>query len=171
MHRCSTFVFIALAAIIALPATPARAQNMLGGLPIDGIRCDYGEGAALHIHANLQMFGRRRRITVPSNIGIPLGVGCLYWVHTHSNNGMIHIESPVNQLFTLGQFFDIWAVTLSRTQAGTLRAPRGSVLRFTVNGRTWTRDPKLIPLRNHEAIVIQAGPPFATPSQPNWRSL
>lgn len=171
MHRCSTLVFIALAAIIALPAAPARAQNMLGGLPIDGIRCDYGEGSALHIHANLQMYDRRRQVTVPSNIGIPLGVGCLYWMHTHSNNGMIHIESPVNQLFTLGQFFDIWAVTLSRTQAGTLRAPRGSSLHFTVNGRAWTRDPKLIPLRNHEAIVIAAGPPFATPSKPNWGSL
>ena len=116
MHRCSTVSLIALVALIALPATPARAQNMLGGLPIDGIRCDYGEGAALHIHANLQMFDRGHRVTVPSNIGIPLGVGCLYWLHTHSNNGMIHIESPVNQLFTLGQFFDIWAVTLSRTK-------------------------------------------------------
>ncbi|HET9393456.1 MAG TPA: hypothetical protein VFO29_08090 [Candidatus Rubrimentiphilum sp.] len=171
MHRCSTLVFIALAAIIALPATPARAQNMLGGLPIDGIRCDYGEGAALHIHANLQMFDRGRQVTVPGNIGIPLGVGCLYWLHTHSNNGMIHIESPVNQLFTLGQFFDIWAVPLSRTQAGRLRAPRGGALRFTVNGHVWTRDPKLIPLRNHEAVVISAGPPFASGSKPNWGSL
>lgn len=171
MHRCSTVFLIALVAVIALPSAPARAQNMLGGLPIDGIRCDYGEGAALHIHANLQMFDRGRQITVPSNIGIPLGVGCLYWLHTHSNNGMIHIESPVNQLFTLGQFFDIWAVTLSRTQAGSLKASRGRPLRFTVNGRPWTRDPRLIPLRNHEAIVIQAGPPFAAATKPDWGSL
>jgi hypothetical protein len=171
MHRCSTVALIALVAMVALPAVPARAQNMLGGLAIDGIRCDYGEGAALHIHANLQMFDRGRKVPVPANVGIPLGVGCLYWVHTHSNNGMIHIESPVNQLFTLGQFFDIWAVTLSLTRAGNVRAPRGSALRFTVNGRPWTRDPRLIPLRNHETIVIQAGPPFVIPPKPNWGSL
>lgn len=168
MHRRSTFLAIALAAICMIPV---RAQNMLGGLPIDGIRCDYSEGVALHIHANLQLYDRARRLIVPANIGIPLGVGCLYWLHTHSVNGMIHIEAPVNQLFTLGQFFDIWAVPLSRTQAGNLRAPRGRTLRFTVNGKVWTREPKLIPLRNHEGIVIQAGPPFATPQKPDWGFL
>jgi hypothetical protein len=171
MHRCSTVSLIALVALIALPAAPARAQNMLGGLAIDGIRCDYGEGAALHIHANIQMFDRGRKVTVPSNIGIPLGVGCLYWLHTHSANGMIHIESPVNQLFTLGQFFDIWAVRLSRTQAANMKARRGSALHFTVNGRAWTRDPRLIPVRDREAIVIQSGPPFVVAPKPNWGSL
>jgi len=167
MHRCSTVLIV----LVALLTIPARAQNMLGGLPIDGIHCDYGEGAALHIHVNLQMFDRGHRVIVPSNIGIPIGVGCLYWLHTHAANGFIHIESPVNQLFTLGQFFDIWAVSLSRTQAANIKAPRGRTLRFTVNGRAWTRDPKLIPLRNHEAIVIQAGPPFAVPQKPNWGFL
>ncbi len=157
--------------MVALLTIPGHAQNMLGGLPIDGIRCDYGEGAAVHIHVNLQMFDRGRKVIVPSNIGIPIAVGCLYWLHTHADNGMIHIESPVNQLFTLGQFFDIWAVNLSRAQAASIRARRGSALRFTVNGRVWTRDPKRIPLSNHETIVIQAGPPFAVPGKPNWSFL
>ena len=157
--------------MLVLLSVPGRAQNMLGGLPIDGIRCDYGEGAALHIHANLQMYDRGRKVTVPSNIGIPLGMGCLYWVHSHSTNGMIHIESPVNQLFTLGHFFDIWAVNLSRTQAAGITARRGTSLRFTVNGHVWTRDPRLIPLRNHETIVIQSGPPFAVARKPDWRML
>ena len=156
--------------LLSVPS-PGRAQNMLGGLPIDGIRCDYGEGAALHVHANLQIYNRGHAAIVPSNIGIPIGMGCLYWLHTHSGNGMIHIESPVNQLFTLGQFFDVWGVPLSSTHAGSVRAPAGLKLRFTVNGRVWTRDPKLIPLRNHEAIVIQAGPPFAVPHVPNWGFL
>ena len=144
---------------------------MLGGLPIDGIRCDFGEGAALHIHANLQMYDRGRKKTVPSNIGIPISVGCLYWMHTHSTNGMIHIESPQSQLFTLGQFFDIWAVDLNRSQADGLSAGRGKSLRFLVNGQVWTRDPKLIPLGNHEVIVIESGPPYAAPQKPDWHML
>ncbi len=168
MHRRSTVV---LALMLVLLSVPGRAQNMLGGLPIDGIRCDYGEGAALHIHVNLQMYDRGRKVAVPSNIGIPIAVGCLYWLHTHSDNGMIHIESPVNQLFTLGHFFDIWAVRLSRTQADGLSARRGRSLRFTVGGRTWTGDPRLIPLRNHETIVIASGPPFAAARKPNWSFL
>jgi len=157
--------------MLVLLSVPGRAQNMLGGLPIDGIRCDYGEGAALHIHANLQMYDRGRKVTVPSNIGIPLGVGCLYWLHTHSNNGMIHIEAPVKQLFTLGQFFDIWSVRLSSTQADGISAGRGRILRFTVNGQPWTRDPRLIPLRDHETVVIQSGPPFVGPRKPSWNLL
>ncbi len=168
MHRRSTVCF---ALILVLLSVPGRAQNMLGGLPIDGIRCDYGEGAALHIHTNLQMYDRRRRMTVPSNIGIQIVSGCLYWLHTHSDNGMIHIESPVNQVFTLGQFFDIWQVNLSRTQADGLNAGRGKTLRFLVNGRIWTKDPKLIPLLNHESIVIESGPPYGVPQKPNWRLL
>lgn len=168
MHRRST---VGLILMLVLLSVPGRAQNMLGGLPIDGIRCDYGEGAALHIHANLQMYDRGRKKIVPSNIGIPIGMGCLYWVHTHSTNGMIHIESPVNQVFTIGHFFDIWAVNLSRTQADGMTAARGKNLRFLVNGHVWTKDPKLIPLRNHETIVIESGPPFAVPQKPNWGRL
>lgn len=168
MHRRST---VGALLMLVLLAVPARGQNMMGGLPIDGIRCDFGEGAALHVHANLQMYDRGHAVLVPANIGIPIGIGCLYWLHTHSINGMIHIESPVNQLFTLGQFFDIWAVPLGPTQAGRLHARRGGKLRFTVNGKTWTRDPKLIPLRNHETIVIQSGPPYASPRRPDWGFL
>ena len=168
MHRRST---VGLVLMLVLLSVPGRAQNMLGGLPIDGIRCDYGEGAALHIHANLQMYDRGRKKLVPSNIGIPMAAGCLYWMHTHSDNGMIHIESPVNQLFTLGQFFDIWQVNLNRSQADGLSAGRGRVLRFVVNGRVWTKDPKLIPLRNHETIVIESGPPYAVLRKPNWGLL
>ena len=168
MHRRST---VGLVLMMVLLSVPGRAQNMLGGLPIDGIRCESGEGAALHIHANLQMYDRGHKKTVPSNIGIQIVSGCLYWLHTHSTNGMIHIESPVNQVFTLGQFFDIWQVSLSRSQADGLNAGRGKALRFFVNGRAWTRDPRLIPLQNHEAIVIESGPPFGVPAQPNWSLL
>src|SRR5215211_2872721 len=44
---------------------------------------------------------------------IPAGIGivpnnCIYWIHTHDDSGLIHIESPVKKEFTLGQFLDIW---------------------------------------------------------------
>src|SRR5215218_6706603 len=44
---------------------------------------------------------------------IPAGIGivpnnCIYWMHTHDDSGLIHIESPVKKEFTLGQFLDIW---------------------------------------------------------------
>jgi hypothetical protein len=148
------------------------AQSFFGGLPIDGIRCDRMEGTVEHIHANLQLFDRAKPVTVPASIGIPQGAGCLYWVHTHTDDGFIHIESPVRQPFTLGQFFDIWGPDLSWTQAASLQAPRGKRLSFWVDGKPWHgRDPKAIVLRDHETIVIQNGPPFAKPAAPDWSKL
>ena len=91
------------------------AQSFFGGAPIDGIHCDVQEGAVEHIHAHLQLFDRGRALVVPEDIGIPNGGACLYWLHTHAEDGIIHIESPVRRTFTLGEFFDVWGVALSRS--------------------------------------------------------
>lgn len=130
------------------------AQSMFAGLPIDGIRCDTMEGAVEHIHSHLQLTSHGKDVEVPENIGIPQGGQCLYWVHTHTSDGLIHIESPVRKPFTLGQFFDIWGQRLSRTQAASVRASRGRALHVTVNGKTWTGDPRGIVLRDHQEIAI-----------------
>jgi hypothetical protein len=106
---------------------------------------------------------------VPAGIGIPQGSDCLYWLHTHSGDGFIHIESPVKRAFTLGTFFDIWGPDLSWTQAGGLTAPHGRRLTIWVNGNPWHgRDPRAIVLADHQTIVIQNGPPFAKPTRPDW---
>ena len=132
------------------------AQTMFSGLPIDGIRCDASEGAVQHIHSFLHISDRGRAVEVPAGVGIPEGGQCLYWVHTHSADGMIHIESPVKRTFTLGQFFDVWGQPLSRTAAASARAPHGRTLRVSVNGKSWKGDPRTIPLRDHEDIRISS---------------
>jgi hypothetical protein len=148
------------------------AQSFFGTLPIDGIRCDREEGAVEHVHVNLQLYNRGRTITVPAGIGIPQGSACLYWLHTHSGDGFIHIESPVQRTFDLGEFFDIWGPDLSWTKAAGVTAPHGGRLSIWVDGKAWHgSDPRAIPLRDHETIVIQSGPPFATPSHPDWSKL
>jgi hypothetical protein len=148
------------------------AQSFFGGLPIDGIRCDRMEGSVEHIHANLQLFDRGRAVTVPAYIGIPQGAGCLYWVHTHADDGFIHIESPVRMPFTLGEFFDIWGPDLSWTQAASLQASHGERLSIWVNSNPWHgHDPRAIVLSDRETIVIQNGPPFARPASPDWSKL
>ena len=148
------------------------AQSFFGGLPIDGIHCDRVEGAVEHIHVWLALYDHARPVAVPAEIGIPQGGVCLYWIHTHSADGMIHIESPIRRSFTLGEFFDVWGPDLSWTQAATMTAPHGRRLSVWVNGQGWHgRDPRTIPLRDHETVVIQNGPPFAKPPQPDWSKL
>jgi len=143
-----------------------------GSLPIDGIHCDQMEGSVEHIHSNLQIYDRGHAVEVPANIGISQMAGCFYWLHTHTNDGYIHIESPVVRPFTLGQFFDIWGPDLSWTRAATAQAPKGKRLSIKVNGKTWTgKDPRDIVLADHETIVIQNGPPFAKPVAADWSKL
>lgn len=164
MHRAvSGYPLFAAIALVA--------QSLFGNLPIDGVRCDAQEGAVEHIHVHLQIFDRARAVDVPAGIGIRDAMGCLYWLHTHAQDGIIHIESPVHRTFTLGQFFDVWGVALSREQAARVHAKPDERLRVTVNGATWSRDPRAIPLRDHEEIVIQAGPPFARPHPADWSNL
>lgn len=172
LRRTITGIITAAALLAAgiSSAAPARAQ-MFGGLPVDNIRCEASEGAVQHVHVHLQLFDRGHAVEVPALVGIPAGAGCLYWVHTHSADGIIHIEAPVARTFTLGQFFDVWGKNLSRTQAGPLHAARGRTLRVTVNGKAWTRDPASIPLRDHEEIVIQNGPPYVAGHRADWSNM
>jgi hypothetical protein len=145
------------------------AQSFFGTLPIDGIRCDREEGAVEHIHINLQLYDRGHRVAVPAGIGMPQGGDCLYWIHTHTGDGFIHIESPVKRPFDLGEFFDIWGPDLSWTKAASLNAPHGLRLAIWVDGKPWRgSDPRAIPFHDHETIVIQNGPPFATPVRADW---
>jgi hypothetical protein len=85
---------------------------------------------------------------------------CLYWVHTHTPDGIIHIEAPSNRKFTLGDFFQIWGQPLSRTAAAAAKAPKGATLRVFVDGKRYTGDPRKVALGHHTDIVIEAGPPY-----------
>jgi hypothetical protein len=148
------------------------AQSFFGGLPIDGIHCDRMEGSVEHVHTLLELYDRGRSVQVPAQIGMPENGTCLYWVHTHTADGYIHIESPVKRTFTLGQFFDIWGPALSWTQADGVVASRGHRLSIWVDGKPWHgHDPRSIPLRDREVVVIQNGPPYAKPKPANWEAL
>ena len=161
MHIEARFNMLATLVLIA--------QSFFGTLPIDGIHCDAQEGSLEHIHARLQIFNRGRAVQIPAQIGIPQSGTCLYWMHTHTGDGFIHIESPVRRTFTLGQFFDIWGPDLRWNRAGPVVASRGARLQVWVNGAPWHgRDPRDIVLRDRETIVIQNGPPFAKPARADW---
>ena len=76
-----------------------------------GIKCDSVEHSSYHIHTQLLIFINGKSFNVPENIGILPDNRCLFWLHTHQNDGIIHIESPTPSTFTLGQFFAIWNYT------------------------------------------------------------
>jgi hypothetical protein len=133
-------------------APPPQGPNaVLDGSPIGDIQCEAQEEVALHIHAGLAIVLDGKRVTIPANVGINVDQQCLYWLHTHVDKGVIHVESPTTQeQFTLGQFFQVWGFPLSQAQVLDFHG----ALRAWVNGKPFSGDPATIPLRDLETIVI-----------------
>ena len=137
---------------------------------IDGVTCNLSEKIAFHIHAHLAIFvdGKQKQIPFGIGIGPPLGGvnakpspfvtegSCFMWLHTHTADGIIHMEAPRPMSFVLGQFFAIWGQPLSSTRVG---PAKGKVVAL-VNGKVWSGNPTAIPLKDHELIQLDVGTPL-----------
>jgi len=151
-----------VAAALAPRAAAAGIADIPEGQPVDGIRCDQMEGSVFHIHQHLAIYQDGKPVLIPSDVGRPLAAQCLYWLHTHTPDGIIHVESPTFSAFTLGQFFDIWGQPLSTTVAGPARTRKGG-MRVYLDGTLYHGNPRSIELTQHAEITIEVGPPYFTP--------
>jgi hypothetical protein len=82
-----------------------------------------------------------------------------YWLHTHDATGIIHIESPDNRTYTLGNFFDIWGQPLTQDNVAGLSGP----LRAFVDGKVYMGSARDIVLKAHQEITLVVGDPVPTP--------
>jgi hypothetical protein len=162
-----TFVGLVMACIIALPPISLSfAFSSSSSLTIDGITCDKAEHFVSHIHTHLDIFINGKEVVVPSNIGIIPG-NCIYWLHTHDDTGVIHIESPDDRTFTLGQFFQIWGETFNNNRIFDNLVDDNNTLSVYANGKKVDSktDYRQIPLNEHDEIAIIYGkPPNSIPS-------
>lgn len=130
---------------------------------IDGIQCSSSEQTVLHIHSHLDVYVNGQQEIIPANIGITSS--CLYWLHTHDTTGVIHIESPYDATFYLGQFLDIWQNSTVDTQV-----PSGIPTAY-VNGSQVSGDYKSIPLGSYNEITLIYGTaPSVIPQSYNFPS-
>lgn len=153
-------------AVVAALIFGNSANNAQATPTIDGVQCNANEGTVLHIHQHLTILDKGKSIGIPSGVGINQTQGCLYWLHTHRPDGVIHVESPTQTTYTLGQFFAVWGQPLSTTRAASAVATGSDRLRAYVNGRVYRGDPRTISLAAHERITLEVGPPWVTP--PSW---
>jgi hypothetical protein len=130
--------------------------------PVDGIRCDSMEFTKFHIHAHLDIFVDGKPFTVPSQIGIDPQGRCLYWLHTHDDSGVIHIESPIEREFSIGNFIDIWDQTFNNTNLFDNNSVNdtNSSLKMFVNGVEVPpgTDFRNISISAHDEIALVIGP-------------
>ena len=159
---------------VPIPTGPALAATTSAatGQSVDGISCDTSEQTLFHIHAHLTILVDGAARQLPAGIGIPgaqaqgtpegpfVSSGtCFYWLHTHAADGIIHIESPVQRTYTLGDFFDEWGEPLGPDQVG---PDTGKVTAF-YDGKHYEANPRDIPLHAHAQIQLDVGTPLVAP--------
>jgi hypothetical protein len=158
--------------------TATTQQLTTDALAVDGVQCQTTEALSYHIHAHLTLYQDGSPITLPANIGIPVGSAvpagtCYYWLHVHDTTGVVHIESPTTQQYTLGQFLDVWQRTAQLDAQGgaspvddafvrALKAANPSDIHIYV-GDKQVSDYAGISLTAHELITIEIGAPTVPP--------
>jgi hypothetical protein len=157
---------------VPIPQVPilAAPRTLHVGQTVDGIKCELSEKVAFHGHAHLAIFvnGKQRQVPYGVGIGPPLsgqrfpagafvtGGSCFSWLHTHTGDGIIHMEAPKQITFNLGEFFDIWGQKLSSTQVG----PAHGKVTALVDGKVVRGDPRKIVLKAHELVQLDVGTPL-----------
>jgi hypothetical protein len=157
----------------------ASPNNGLTSDPVDGIQCNTSEQLVYHHHIHVAVFVKGKPYSVPLGVGMvppaqveqsPKGdfatgsSTCLFWLHVHAQDGVVHIESPQPGNFELGQFFGVWHQPLSTNQVG----PYTGAVTATLNGKVWPGDPRQIPLAEHAQVVLNVGGPVITPPPISW---
>ncbi|WP_157927642.1 hypothetical protein [Candidatus Nitrosotalea okcheonensis] len=118
MEKKKTFVIVGIiitalmGVIVATEMKPTTDSMMSNDKPI-----------LLHIHPRLYLNVDGKPYFVPQNVGIEpdlwkdhtldqYGMKGMAPLHTHTADGMIHVESTIVRNYTLGEFLDIWGLDL-----------------------------------------------------------
>ena len=138
------------------PRNEAKLQLRLRAIGLDPLTA---EGQVVHIHQHLDIYVDGKPVEVPGDIGIGPQETFISDLHTHASYppGIIHVESPTQAQFSLGQFFAVWGVPLSQTCIGSLCAKGTKQLHVFVNGKKVDADATRIVLEDHQEIVLAYG--------------
>jgi hypothetical protein len=144
-------------------------------VPTGSIPCDQLEHTQVHYHVVLRIFNQGNAVAIPTDLGRT--ASCYYWLHMHTGEpGLIHVESPADRVFTLGDFFAVWgtwsgsAQPLDSTHVSTFTLAGDQRLQVYVDRDdgagpvAFPGDPKAIVLRSHEIITLAITPPTVNPA-------
>ena len=135
--------------------------------PINGVNCDAGQ-SAYHIHIHLTIYINGKRVTIPQNIGIATDSSCFYWMHTHTDDGIIHIEAPQKlHNLALDDFLTIWHDGFAKLNFPP-ELTQSTGWKIYVNGQPFANivtSPLTteVPLATHDIVTLEYGTPNPKP--------
>ena len=176
---------VVIVAVIAGFMFSQRGNNggFAAGSAVDGVQCPGQEMLAYHIHAALTLYDHGTPVAIPGFVGQVYGPSvnqpgnsCLYYLHTHSFDsalGIVHIESPNQQTYTLGQFLDIWHYTaiwdaspqlINSNFVDALAVAKPGDVHVYINGKPVSTNYRNVTLAAHELITVELGKPLKPPT-------
>lgn len=135
---------------------------------ISGLSCDGAEQNGYHIHVHFRIYINGKELTIPTGIGIPTDNTCFYWMHTHSDDGIIHIEAPQKlHNLALDDFMALWQQGFARLNFPS-EMTQSSGWQIFVNGKPFNgvvTSPLYteVTLQSHDAITMEYGSPNPPP--------
>jgi len=129
--------------------------------PVGDLVCARTSPMRFRVH--LELFAKKLVLLLPAGIGVAppheregayvTSGRCVYPLRTREPTGVIEVatQRPV----TVGDLFRVWGQPLGTRRLAGFRSNR-PVLSF-VNGRRVPGDPRAIPLRRHDEIVLEIG--------------
>lgn len=157
-----------IVAVAAASVAGAVLYQPVHAATISGVECNRAEQFNYHVHTHLDMFVDGGEQQIPNNVGRL--DSCLYWLHTHTGDGIIHIEAPQTREFTLGQFLDIWKQTSD--SAGLFDSVASMNATAYVEGNQVEGSYRDVPLKSLGEIAIVYGkPPQDIPAKFDFRDI
>ena len=145
-----------------------------GAASTGAIPCDQLEHTQVHYHIVLRILNQGNPVPIPTDVGRT--ASCYYWLHMHTGEpGIIHVESPGDRIFSLGDFFEVWGAWARKPQP--LDSTHVSSFTLTADQKllvyverddglgpvAFPGDPKAIVLRPREIITLEIAPPTVSP--------
>lgn len=118
-----------------------------------------------HVHALLSVFVDGEQVTVPANIGIDSRDRIESPLHTHTPDGVIHVEADDPSPFTLQDVFSIWGVDFAPDRLGAYTPAGNKDLYVYVNGEAVDAAAGY-ELQQGDNIVVAYGEKGSFPTEP-----
>lgn len=125
-----------------------------------------GGDESYHVHTLLSVYVDGKAVTVPANIGIdPRNPSAHSSLHTHTPDGVVHMEADEPYPYKLPDILAIWGVDLEADRLGGLQASGTKVVQVYANGEL-VADPSQLRMNDGDNIVIGFGEPGSFPIEP-----
>jgi hypothetical protein len=126
-----------------------------------------GGDQSYHAHVLLSVYVDGQQVPVPTDIGFEES-GAHSSLHSHTPDGVIHMEADDPYAYTLAHIMTTWGVPFDENILGEYTATSDKLVYVYINGKPATRDTELV---DGDNVVVAYGVMGSFPTEPPTDAL